>query len=128
MWVRNQTKNRLSECNDISFKKVREWEECDRELVLETFSYEEIEGYRSKEGFELESCFNQIVGIEQFRVYKTANLNNGFKISNQNDISLGIYSTKEKALKVLDEIQKGIVYVKDGVYNMPKDEEVSVDE
>lgn len=42
-----------------------------------------------------------------------------------NDLVCGTYSTKEKALKVLDEIQKFINYWgTDQVYEMPADNEV----
>lgn len=41
-------------------------------------------------------------------------------------ISLGMYSTKEKALKVLDEIQKRTEYLYPKVFQMPQDWEVEV--
>lgn len=41
-------------------------------------------------------------------------------------IGLGTYSTKEKALKVLDEIQKQIEYPYVEVFQMPQDEDVEV--
>ena len=39
---------------------------------------------------------------------------------------LGIYSSKEKALKVLDEIQKRTEYLYPKVFQMPQDEDVEV--
>jgi hypothetical protein len=41
-------------------------------------------------------------------------------------VSLGMYSTKEKALKVLDEIQKRTEYLYTKVFQMPQDWEVEV--
>ena len=42
-----------------------------------------------------------------------------------NDIKFAVYSTKEKALKVLDEIQKLIYdYQLGGLFQMPQDDEV----
>ena len=46
------------------------------------------------------------------------------------DVFLGEYSTKEKALKVLDEIQEFIVYyenISNMVYQMPQDDIVETD-
>ena len=40
--------------------------------------------------------------------------------------TLGSYSTEEKALKVLDEIQKRTEYLYPKVYQLPQDEEVEV--
>lgn len=46
-------------------------------------------------------------------------------ISDDYDLALAVYSTKEKALKVLDEIQKLIYdYQIGGVFQMPQDDEV----
>jgi hypothetical protein len=46
-------------------------------------------------------------------------------ISDDYDLVLAVYSTKEKALKVLDEIQKLIYdYQLWGVFQMPQDDEV----
>ena len=46
-------------------------------------------------------------------------------ISDDYDLVLAVYSTKEKALKVLDEIQKLIYdYQIGGVFQMPQDDEV----
>lgn len=39
---------------------------------------------------------------------------------------LGIYSTEEKALKVLDEIQKRTEYLYPKAFQMPQDEDVEV--
>lgn len=39
---------------------------------------------------------------------------------------LGVYSTKEKALKVLDEIVRSLEYRLVEVFQMPKDDEVGV--
>lgn len=39
---------------------------------------------------------------------------------------IGEYSTEEKALKVLDEIQKQIEYPYNEVFQMPQDEDVEV--
>ena len=49
-------------------------------------------------------------------------------LSNRSDISvaLGIYSTEEKALKVLDEIQKRTEYIYPKAFQMPADFEVEV--
>lgn len=41
-------------------------------------------------------------------------------------ITLGSYSTLDKALKVLDEIQKQIEYPYNKVFQMPQDEDVEV--
>lgn len=41
-------------------------------------------------------------------------------------ITLGSYSTLDKALKVLDEIQKQIKYPYNEVFQMPQDEDVEV--
>lgn len=41
-------------------------------------------------------------------------------------ITLGSYSTLDKALKVLDEIQKQIEYPYNYVFQMPQDEDVEV--
>ena len=43
-----------------------------------------------------------------------------------NGCTLGIYSTKEKALRVLDGIQNQIEYKKVEVHQMPQDEDVEV--
>lgn len=40
------------------------------------------------------------------------------------DYELGIYSTEEKALKVLDEIQKRTEYLCPKAFQMPQDDEV----
>ena len=40
--------------------------------------------------------------------------------------TLGVYSTREKALKVLDEIQKRTEYLYPKVFQMPQDYEVEV--
>ena len=42
------------------------------------------------------------------------------------DYELGIYSTEEKALKVLDEIQKRTEYLYPKAFQMPQDEDVEV--
>lgn len=42
------------------------------------------------------------------------------------DYELGIYSTEEKALKVLDEIQKRTEYLCPKAFQMPQDEDVEV--
>lgn len=42
------------------------------------------------------------------------------------DYELGIYSTEEKALKVLDMIQKYVVFNSYEVFQMPQDYEVEV--
>lgn len=39
---------------------------------------------------------------------------------------LGKYSTKEKALKVLDDIEKDLEYPYNSVFQMPQDDEVEV--
>ena len=39
-------------------------------------------------------------------------------------LKLGEYSTKEKALKVLDDIQSAIIYMEEAVVVMPQDDEV----
>lgn len=39
---------------------------------------------------------------------------------------IGKYSTKEKALKVLEDIKKSLEYHYDGVFQMPQDDEVGV--
>lgn len=39
---------------------------------------------------------------------------------------LGKYSTQEKALKVLDDIEKELKYPYDEVFQMPQDEDVEV--
>lgn len=41
-------------------------------------------------------------------------------------ISLGTYSTKEKAFDVLDMIESWITHTTDGVFYMPADDEVEV--
>ena len=40
--------------------------------------------------------------------------------------TLGVYSTREKALKVLDEIQKRTEYLYPKAFQMPQDEDVEV--
>lgn len=42
------------------------------------------------------------------------------------DCELGVYSTEEKALKVLDEIQKRTEYLCPKAFQMPADEDVEV--
>lgn len=42
------------------------------------------------------------------------------------DCELGVYSTEEKALKVLDEIEKQIEYPYVEVFQMPQDEDVKL--
>lgn len=42
------------------------------------------------------------------------------------DYELGIYYTEEKALKVLDEIQKRTEYLYNEVFQMPQDEKVEI--
>lgn len=39
---------------------------------------------------------------------------------------LGVYSTKEKALKVLDDIEHSLEYPYNSVFKMPQDDEVEV--
>lgn len=43
-------------------------------------------------------------------------------------IVIGNYSTKEKALKVLDDIQSAIIYMEEAVVVMPQDDEVITNE
>lgn len=40
------------------------------------------------------------------------------------DCELGVYSTEEKALKVLDEIQKRTEYLYPKAFQMPQDEDI----
>lgn len=49
-----------------------------------------------------------------------------FAIVGEGDIILGKYSTQDKALKVLDEIQKRTEYLYHKAFQMPQDEDVEV--
>lgn len=49
-----------------------------------------------------------------------------FAIVGEGDIILGKYSTEEKALKVLDEIQKITEYLWHKAFQMPADDEVGL--
>lgn len=74
---------------------------------------------RSQRGKFLTDC-------NYFEVEKYNEKYSVITLSNRSDISvaLGIYSTEEKALKVLDEIQKRTEYLCAKSFQMPKDYEV----
>lgn len=76
---------------------------------------------RSQDGKILMDC--DFFAIEEHGVkYKVITLSGKSGIS----IGLGTYSTKEKALKVLDGIQNQIEYKNIEVHQMPQDWEVEV--
>ena len=76
---------------------------------------------RSQHGRFLTDC--NYFGIEKFHEkYCVTTLSNRSDIS----VSLGIYSTEEKALKVLDEIQNRTEYIYPKAFQMPQDDEVEV--
>ena len=78
---------------------------------------------RSQKGKFLTDC--NYFEIEKFHEqYSVVTLSNRSDIS----VSLGIYSSEEKALKVLDKIQKRTEYLYQcpEAFQMPADEEVEV--
>ena len=76
---------------------------------------------RSQRGKFLTDC-------NYFEVEKYHEKYSVITLSNRSDISvaLGIYSTEEKAFKVLDEIQKRTEYLCTKAFQMPQDEDVEV--
>lgn len=93
---------------------------------------------RSQNGKSLSDC-NSFAVESFFEQHKAVTLNNRSGIS----VVLGVYSSEEKALKVLDEIQDYIEDAQNGtiddmgrgcfalnkrtqIYEMPQDEEVEV--
>lgn len=69
-----------------------------------------------------------LIDCDYFEVEKFHELYCVITSSNISDISasLGIYSTEEKAFKVLDEIQKRTEYLYPKAFQMPADEDVEV--
>lgn len=65
-----------------------------------------------------------LVRCERLFVRKCAS--DSFCVIEAGVITLGSYSTLDKALKVLDEIQKQIEYPYNKVFQMPQDEDVEV--
>lgn len=80
---------------------------------------------RSQNKYCLMNCKNVVV-YQDIKMNKFVIItNDGTNISDVNDVILGIYSTKEKALKVLDQIVEEINYGDlQNVFEMPQDEEV----
>lgn len=74
---------------------------------------------RSQKGKFLTDC-------NYFEVEKFHEQYSVIALSNRSDISieLGIYSTEQKALKVLDEIQKRTEYMCSKAFQMPQDEDI----
>ena len=76
---------------------------------------------RSQHGRFLTDC--NYFEVEKFHEkYCVTTLSNRSNIS----VSLGIYSSEKKALKVLDEIQKRTEYIYPKAFQMPQDEDVEV--
>ena len=76
---------------------------------------------RSQHGRFLTDC--NYFEVEKFHEkYCVTTLSNRSNIS----VSLGIYSSEKKALKVLDEIQNRTEYLCSKAYQMPQDEDVEV--
>ena len=80
---------------------------------------------RSQNKYCLMNCKNVVV-YQDIKMNKFVIItNDGTNISDVNDVILGIYSIKEKALKVLDQIVEEINYGDlQNVFEMPQDEEV----
>ncbi len=49
-----------------------------------------------------------------------------YEMTTECNYELGIYSSKEKALKVLDDIEHSLEYPYNSVFQMPQDEDVEV--
>ena len=78
---------------------------------------------RSQEQDELVKCENILL------VYDNGTYIIKSFIQKYNYLNLGTYSTKEKALKVLNDIEETMCYGNgSGFYQMPKDNEVEDDE
>lgn len=76
---------------------------------------------RSQNGMSLMDCDSFAVEDHSGK-YEVIILNCRTSIS----VSLGMYSTKEKALKVLDDIEHSLEYPYNTVFQMPQDDEVEV--
>lgn len=101
LWIRNAEKTLLRKANEIYINPLVEYE---------------------KNGFVMcNDLFN--LNENDIDVEKIENLK--FGVYTDNRILVATYKTKEKALKVLDEIQKFINYCgNDQVYQMPADDKV----
>lgn len=98
----------------------------DRLTLLQVQNDIEIIDYRGLKKTLENSVFSFMSSMEQVKSYVEKKDGWGLKA---NEICLGIYETKERALEVLDEIQERIIeldhkifhYELDCVYEMPKE-------
>ena len=134
MWIRSQDKEKLINVNDLfEIEKVElkpVYASDKKECIIEWFTEEKLEEFKTENDVEvlkvktwirgnipgLESKEAKIIYREIKRQYK-------YNIITSKYI-LGTYATKEKALKVLDDIQAAIIYMEEAVVVMPQDEEV----
>ena len=69
---------------------------------------------------------NSLTLVKCERLFVRQCASDSFCVIEAGVITLGSYSTLDKALKVLDEIQKQIKYQYNEVFQMPQDEDVEV--
>ena len=138
LWIRSQDKNKLVECNHFEIEKLElsPYTSDKKEYVINPFSEEELEKFKTENDIEIldTKVINKVGPFGYYDVviisYREIKKQTKYVIKDSNCI-LGEYSTKEKALKVLDEIQEFIVYyenIGNMVYKMPQDINEVVDE
>lgn len=67
-----------------------------------------------------------LLNVSSIHILKDGDMSLMCCVVEGSDYELGVYSTQDKALKVLDEIQKQTEYLWHKAFEMPADEDVEV--